>query len=152
MDFLCQTCDKFFYDEYSINNPNLNDIDKIINNYIIAYNKKFDVYFIKCDFYLVFNDDFKIHIKTDYVHNRDDLTKINICLLSWIENLKLEGYSFCHINEMIIKTITDKHWVTYNTYMQTPMPMVERRFSYIFHKCPYLISALYKHDYEKLTM
>ena len=58
MDFLCQTCDKFIYDEYSINNPNLNDIDKIINNYIIAYNTKFDVYFIKCDFYLVFNDDF----------------------------------------------------------------------------------------------
>ena len=145
MDFLCQTCDKFIYDEYSINNPNLNDIDKIINNYIITYNKKFDVYFIKCDFYLVFKDDFKIHIKTDYVHNRDDLTKIKICLLSWIENLKLEGYNFCHINEMIIKTITDKHWVTYNTYMQTPMPMVERRFSYVFHKCPYLIRALYKH-------
>ena len=147
MDFLCQTCDKFFYGEYSIDNPNLNDIVKIINNYIITYNKKFDVYFIKCDFYLVFNDDFEIHIKTDYVHNRDDLTKIKICLLSWIEHLKLEGYSFCHINEMIIKTITDKHWVTYNTFMQTPMPMVERRFNYVFHKCPYLIRALYKHDF-----
>ena len=147
MDFLCQTCDKFIYDEYSINDPNLNDNDKIINNYIITYNKKFDVFFIKCDFYLVFNDDFTIHIKTDYVHNRDDLTKIKICLLSWIEHLKLEGYSFCHINEMIIKTITDKHWVTYNTFMQTRMPMVERRFNYVFHKCPYLIRALYKHDF-----
>ena len=145
MDCLCRTCDQFIYDECSINNPNLNDIDKIINNYVPSYNKKFDIYSIKCDFYLVFNDDFKIHIETYYVHNKDDLTKIKINLLSWIEHLKFEGYSFCHINEMIIKTITDKHWMTYNTYMQTPMPMVERRFNYVFHKCPYLIRALYEH-------
>ena len=46
---------------------------------------------------------------------------------------------------MIIKTFTDKHWMTYNTYMQTPMPMVERRFNYVFRKCPYLKGALYEH-------
>ena len=145
MDCLCRTCDQFNYDEYSINNPNLNDIDKIINNYVTSYNKKFDIYYIKCDFYLVFNDDFKIHIETYYVHNKDYLTKIKINLLSWIEHLKFEGYSFSRINEMIIKSITDKHWMTYNTYMQTPMPLVERRFNYVFHKCPYLIRALYEH-------
>ena len=145
MDWLCRTCGQFIYDEYSINNPNLNDIDKIINNYVTSYTKKFDIYYIKCDFYLVFNDDFKIHIETYYVHNKDYLTKIKINLLSWIEHLKFEGYSFCHINAMIIKTITDKHWMTNNTYMQTPMPMVERRFNYVFHKCPYLIRALYEH-------
>ena len=145
MYWLCRTCDRFIYDEYSINNPNLNDIDKIINNYVTSYNKKFDISYIKCDFYLVFNDDFKIHIETYYVHNKDYLTKIKINLLSWIEHPKIGGYSFCHINEMIIKTITDKHWMTYNTYMQTPMPMVERRFNYVFHKCPYLIRALYEH-------
>ena len=54
MDCLCRTCDQFIYDEYSINNPNLNDIDKIINNYVTSYNKKFNIYSIKCDFYLVF--------------------------------------------------------------------------------------------------
>ena len=40
MDWLCRTCDQFINDEYSINNPNLNDIDKIINNYVVGYNKK----------------------------------------------------------------------------------------------------------------
>ena len=142
MEYLCQTCDEFIYDEYSINNPNLNDIDKIIKNYVTTYKKKFDINSIKCDFYLIFNNDFGIHIKTHYVHNKDDLTKIKTELLSWIELLKFEGYSFCHINEMIIKIITDKHWMTYNTYMQKPMPMVERRFNYVIHKCPYLIRAL----------
>ena len=139
MDYLCRTCDKFSYDNYSINNPNLNDIDKIINNYVTSYNKKFDISSIKCDFYLVFIDDFKIHIETQYVHNKDDLTKIKTELLSWIEHLKFEGYSFCHINEMIIKSLTDKHWMTYNTYIQQTMPMVERRFNYVFDKYPYRI-------------
>ena len=130
MEYLCQTCDKFFYDEYSINNPNLKDIDKIITNYVTSYNKKFDIYFIKCDFYLVFNNDFGIHIKTNHVHNKNDLTKIRTGLLYWIEHLKFEGYSFCHIN------------MTYKTYTQRPMHMLERRFNYIFHKCPCLIRAL----------
>ena len=64
MDDLCRSCDEFIYDEYSINNPNLNNIDKIINNYVTIYNKNFDIYSIKCDFHSVFNDDFKIHIET----------------------------------------------------------------------------------------
>ena len=124
MDYLCQACDEFIYNEYSINNPNLNDIDKIINNYVTGYNKKFDIYSIKCDFYLVFNNDFGIHIKNHYVHNKDDLTKIKTEILFWIEHLKFEKYSFCHINEMIIKSITDKHWMTYTTYMPKPMPIL----------------------------
>ena len=142
MDYLCQTCDEFIYDNYSINNPKFNNIDKIINNYVTSYNKKFDINSTKCVFYLVFNDDFKIHIKTYYVPNKDDLSKIKTELLSWIEHLNFEGYSFCHINEMIIKSINNKHWITYNTYMQQPMSMVERRMNYVFHKCPYLIRAL----------
>ena len=152
MEYLCQRCDDFVYDEYSINNPNLNDIDKIINNYATSYNKQFDIYSIQSDFYLVFNDDFGTHIKTHYIDNKDDLTKIKTEILYWIEHLKFEGYSFCYINEMIIKTITDKHWMTYTTYMQKPMPMVERRFNYIFHKCPYLTRALDRNKYSLIEL
>ena len=142
MEHLCQTCDEFIYDEYSINKPNLNDIDKKIDIYVTSYNKKFDKYSIKSDLYLVFNNDFGIHIKTNHVHNKDDLTKIKTELLYWIEHPKFEGYSFCHNNEMIIKSITDKHWMTCITYTQRPMHMLERRFNYIFHKCPFLMRAL----------
>ena len=152
MEYLCQTCDDFIYDEYSINNSNLNDIDKIFNNYVTSYNKKFDIYSIKCDFYLVFNNDFGIHIETLYVHNKDDLTKIKTELLFKLELLKYEGYSFCHINEMIIESITDKHWMTYTTYMQKPMPMVERRFDYVFNKCPYLIRPLDRNKYSHIEV
>ena len=142
MDYLCQTCDEFIYDNYSNKNPNLNDIDLIINNYTTSHYKKFDIFSIKCDFYLVFNDDFKIHIESPYVQNKDDLTKTKTQFLSWIEHLKLERYSFCHVNEMIIESVTDKHWMTYKTYIQQPMPMVERKMNYVIHKCPQLIRAL----------
>ena len=94
MDYLCQTCDEFIYDNYSNKNPNLNDIDIIINNFTTSHNKKFDKLSIKCDFYLVFNEYFKIHIETPYVQSKDDLTKIKTQFLSWIEHIKLEGYSF----------------------------------------------------------
>ena len=63
-------------------------------------------------------------------------------LLSWIKNLNFEGYSFCHIKEMIIKTVTDKYWMTYKTYMQQPVPMVERRLNFVIHKNPQLKKAL----------
>ena len=152
MDYLCQSCDEFIYDNFSINKPNLKDIDKIINTYVTSYNKKFDIISIKCHFYLVFNNDFKIHKETRFVHNKDDLTKIKTELLNWIEHDKFEGYSFCHIKEMIIKSITDKHWITYNTYMQQPMPMVERRMNYVFHKCPYLIRALDRNKYSDIEL
>ena len=107
---------------------------KKINNYVTSYNKKFDVNSVKCDFYLAFNNDFGIHIETHYIHNKDDSIKIKTELLYKLEFLKHEGYSFCHINELIVRTITDKHWMTYTTFMQKPMPMVERRFNYVFHK------------------
>ena len=77
---------------------------------------------------LVFNNDFRTLIKTNYIHNRDDLSKIKTELLFKLELLKYEGYSFCYNNEMIIKTNTDKHWMTYTSYMQKPMLLVERRF------------------------
>ena len=139
MDYHCRSCDELIYDDFSVNNPNLNYIDKIINNYVTSYKKKFDVNSIKCDFYLVFNKDFGIHIETNYIHIKDDSVKIKTEILFKLDLLKYEAYTFCYVKGMIIKTITDKHWMAYTTFMQKPMLMVERRFYYVFHKCPYLI-------------
>ena len=67
MDFLCKVCDKSiieseskynnyiatlkkeydksFYGDYIIINPNLDLIDKLLNDYITKHNRKFDIYF-----------------------------------------------------------------------------------------------------------
>ena len=44
MDFLSKVCEKFVIENYTINNPNLDEIDKILNVYVNSYNKKFDIY------------------------------------------------------------------------------------------------------------
>ena len=38
--------DKSLYKKYTIKNINLDEVDKILNDYVIIHNKKFDCYFI----------------------------------------------------------------------------------------------------------
>ena len=42
--------------KHTIENPKIFGIVKIFNDYIIKHNKKFDLYLVKCDFKLVFNN------------------------------------------------------------------------------------------------
>ena len=134
MDNLCKICDKdiieneskyyhymatltkeyykSFYGNYSIVNPNLDEIDKLLDDYTTSHNSKLTIYFINCEFNLVFDNIFKIHIEIGYCHSKVDITKIKSYLLYWIDYYKLQGYSFCNINEMIIKTISDKCNIT----------------------------------------
>ena len=117
MEFFSKVCDKFSIENYSINKPNLDEIDKILKDCVTSHNKKFDIYAIKCEFYLVFDNNFKIHKETNDFPNKDDITKIKSHLLYWIEYYKLQGYGLCNINEMIIKTVTDKYYMTRKLYI-----------------------------------
>ena len=72
MDLLCKICDreiieneseykkddKSIYKKYVINNNNLDEFDKILSYYISHHNKKFDIYFFKCDFQIEFDNNF----------------------------------------------------------------------------------------------
>ena len=88
--------DKSFYENFSNINPNLDKIDEILNDYITEHNKKFEIYFINCEFYLVFDNIFKKHIETYYCYNIEDdiISKIKNYLLYWIDYYKLQGYGF----------------------------------------------------------
>ena len=46
MATLTKEYDKSFYENYSITNPNLNEIEKMLNDYITSYKKEFHVSFI----------------------------------------------------------------------------------------------------------
>ena len=78
MELSCKVCNKFIIDNYTITNKNLDEIDKILNDYVTIYNKKFDKYAIRCQFLLVFANSFKIQIETDNCPKNNDLTKIKI--------------------------------------------------------------------------
>ena len=98
MEFLCQVCDKDFiqnqskydhyiatltkkydrsiYENYIIIIPILDEVDKILKDYITSRNNKFNIYisFINCEFFLVFDNIFEIHIETIYFYKKDDIT------------------------------------------------------------------------------
>ena len=43
---------------------------------------------------------------------------------------------------MIIKTITDKHWMPRKIYIQYPMQMIERQFNLVSDRYPELMNTL----------
>ena len=46
------------------------------------------------------------------------------------------------ISELILKTISDKRYMTYNHFNNNPMQMVERRLNMINAKSPKLVNSL----------
>ena len=93
MDLLCKVCDReFFEDEseynnylvtlrkkndkslyktYTINNVNLDEVNKVLNDYISTHNKKFDFYFLSCEFVIEFYNNFIANIETNFFYNTD---------------------------------------------------------------------------------
>ena len=65
--------DKGFYKNYTVNNVNLNEVDKMFYNYITIHNTKFNFCLVKCDFLTEFDNNFTSNIETNYLHNIDDI-------------------------------------------------------------------------------
>ena len=65
--------DRGLYYKYTINNIDLNNINKIFEYHITIQNEKFDMYFINCVIQIQFNNNIKAnleiinHYNTDYV-------------------------------------------------------------------------------------
>ena len=98
--------------------------------------------FVNYDFKTEFDNNFKINITTIYVLNIES-EKINKSYsLYYINCLKLKGYKFYNINQMIIDTISDRCNVTYDQYMKYPMSMGERQINFNIARNPGLINTL----------
>ena len=90
MATLTEEYDKSFYENYSINNPNLDEIEKLLNEYISSYNNELHAHLINCEFYLEFDNNLKIHIESFFCLNDDDITKVKGYLFHWIDYYKLQ--------------------------------------------------------------
>ena len=144
MELLCEVCKRLIIENYTISNPNLDEIHRILNEYVTSQNKKFYINAINCDFYVVSDNKFKIFIETYFCLNIDDITKIKSYLLLWIDYCKLQGFGFCKINEMIIQTTSVEPCMTHKNYMEHTMQMIERRLNSVIDRCPQLLNALYR--------
>ena len=116
-----------------IHNVTLDEFDRIINDYVSTNNKKFNIYYIYCEFNIQFDNNFTTGFKTNYVHNKE-IEKISQCLLYSIEYFASKGYNFHNIYQMSINTISCRCNMTYEHYMNQPMQSVERRINMVIAK------------------
>ena len=92
---------KFLYASYIINNVNIDKINKIFNNYITNRNKKFDFYYIICEFQIM-TDHRLLNIEINFHHNTDYIN-LKSYLYFYTESHRIENFE---INHMIINTIS----------------------------------------------
>ena len=84
------------------------------------HNKKFDLYLIRYDFELVFDNDFKPHIKTVFYH-KTTIIDVKGYILYWIDYFIERGCNISHIIKMNIKTNIDRRKMNYKYYINQPM-------------------------------
>ena len=144
MTHLCYHCNKnnkCFYTKYIINNVKINDFHKIFSYYITIHNKKFDFYYIDCEFEILFENKYTANIEINY-HYITEYINIKSYLLFYIDSCEINGYKFDNINHMIISTISCMCNMSYKYYINQPMSMLERRINMIIDKSPQLINVL----------
>ena len=101
--------DKIFYKIYTSNKVNLDEVDKILNDYITTHNNYLDFYLVNCEFVKECDINFTEIVETSYLYNTDHIiVKIGGFLLYWIDCFKSRGYKFYNINQINIKTISDR--------------------------------------------
>ena len=122
---------------YIINNANINNFDKIFNDYIINHNKKFDFYYINCEF-LIETDNRLVKIEINFHHNTDYIN-LKSYLFFYTES---HGIKIFNNDHMIINTISCLCNMTYKYYLFNPMSMLERRMNFIISKNPQLINTI----------
>ena len=83
----------------------MDEVDKILNDYVTFPYKKFNFYFINCEFVIDFDKNFTTNIEIFSVHNVES-KKIKSYLFHYIDCFTARGYNVCNINQMTIRTIS----------------------------------------------
>ena len=143
--------DKSLYENYTINKINLDEVDKILSSYVTTHNKKSYFYLVRCEFVLEFDNNFTTNIQTNYCYNMDDITKIKSYLIYWIDCFISRGYENYDINQMRIKSLSDRYNMTYKYYMTQPMQSVELRINMVFAKNPQLLNLFNRNKNHPLS-
>ena len=93
--------DRGLYYKKTINNINLNNINKIFDYYITIHNEKFDMYFINCVIQIKFNNNIIANLEINN-HYNTDYVNIENYLSVYLKSCEKAGYKISNINHMII--------------------------------------------------
>ena len=126
----------------SLKNADIKDVDEILFLYIKDHYKKFNQYFLKGQFKLVFNNNQDCENLYTGLINRTTTISWSNYLRETIDNLKTEGYDFNYIAEMDIITLAHKRDMTYNFYLKHNMPAFEWKLNAVINKDRNLINKI----------
>ena len=103
----------------SLKNVDIKDVDEILYLYVKDYDKKYNQYFLKGQFKLVFNNQDCKYLMTDMINNTTNI--------SWSNYIReaIEGCDFSHIAEMDIIILARKRDMTYDFYLKHNMSAFE---------------------------
>ena len=120
----------------------MDELDRILNDHITTHNKKFNFYLISCQLVIEFDNNFTENIETKFFLKYSIINiKSSLLYITYIFITKIYKLSnVCNIKRTILKTINDRCRMTYEYYINNPMPLVERRINFIFAKNPKLIN------------
>ena len=111
--------------EYCVKNPPLSTVKDILKKRNIYRNKKFILYFIECEWELVFVDSNRL-VKSSVILNIGypdrDLSKY---LTRKINHFKKRGMDFLHISKVNLTFLTDLREMSLSHYLQIPKQMIE---------------------------
>ena len=122
----------------------MDEVDKIINVYDSTHNKKFNIYFIYCEFRIHFDNNYTRYLSTECVHNIE-FEKIFQSLIFHFECLKINGCKFQNFNQMTINTVCDRCNMKSEYYKHPPMFPLETKLNIIIAKNPQLLDRNIKH-------
>ena len=136
--------DRGLYYKYTINNIDLNNINKIFDYYINIHNEKFDMYFINCIIQIRFNDNIIANLEINNHYNADYINIENF-LTGYLKCCERAGYKIDNINHMIKNITSCICNIRYKHYKDKPMSTLERKINYIITNNPQLINRDHNH-------
>ena len=122
----------------SFKNVDIKDVDEILYLYVKDYNKKYNQYFLKGQFKLVFNNKDCKYLMTDMI-----IITSNVSWPNYIRET-IEECDFSHIAEMDIITLAHKRDMTYVFYLKHNMSAFEWKLNSKINKDKNLINKFPK--------
>ena len=111
--------------KYSVKNPELIEIEKILQKHVSSFNKRFEIYHILCKWKLQFVDTI-IYVKSKRMYTNGLHCGLRKYLLRKIDYFRRQGLRFSHILERNITFISSLNLMTYEHYINQPLQTVER--------------------------
>ena len=126
---------------YTVTNPDFLHIENKLKNYVLDYNKKFEIYVIICKWKVHFSDTI-VSVEDNPWISFSAGYYLRDSVLSKIKYYEKLGHKFSLLWEMKITYISDLRDSTYEHYLNQPKSMMEWKLNAILAKNPELIKVL----------